>query len=158
MMEFRHISSDEWEIWKIQRLAALKEAPYAFRSKFAEWENAPEEQWRERLSIHGSFQLIVFLHGTAVGMVGGLPTDEPRTAELVSMQVAPAARGSGVGSALLAAIEGWARDAGVARLRLEVVKSNRSARDLYRRNGFVEVVDLKLSAEGLESVMMKELQ
>jgi len=78
------------KIWRDQRLAALKEAPV--RSKYAEWEYASKEHWCDLLSIRGSFQLIAFLHESAVGIVGGLPTDEAGTVELGSMWVAPAAR------------------------------------------------------------------
>jgi hypothetical protein len=84
MIKLRNIGSSEWELWKEQRLAALKEAPYAFHSKLAEWENMPEQRWRARLSILNACQLLAFLDGKAVGMVGGFLADEPEVVELVS--------------------------------------------------------------------------
>ncbi|KAI7969215.1 hypothetical protein EIK77_006120 [Talaromyces pinophilus] len=149
MIKLQKIGPSEWELWKEQRLAALKEAPYAFGSKLAEWEDVPEQRW----------------HGKAVGMVGGILADEPgaEVVDLVSLWVAPAARGHGVGDALIAAVEEWARGIGAARLRLEVVMHNRPARGLYVRNGFVVDVELghdelEQGGECVEQVMFKRLR
>ncbi|KAJ5558480.1 hypothetical protein N7535_008693 [Penicillium sp. DV-2018c] len=162
MIELRNIGPSEWELWKHERLAALAEAPHAFHSKLVEWENMPEERWRARLSIPGAYQVLAFLDGKAVGMAGGLLADEPEVVELVSMWVAPAARGRGVGDALIAAVEQWARGTGASRLRLEVVKHNNPARSLYIRNGFVDVEpehdELELGNGCFNRVMFKELR
>lgn len=53
--------------------------------------------------------------------------------------VAPAARGLGVGSALMAAIENEARMRGYAYVRLDVIDSNWRARALYQRLGYAAV-------------------
>lgn len=53
--------------------------------------------------------------------------------------VMPAARGRGVGTALLAAIERHAADKGLSRIRLDVIDTNPRARALYEREGFEEV-------------------
>lgn len=165
MIKLQNIGPSEWELWKEQRLAALKEAPYAFQSKLAEWEDVPEQKWRARLNIPNACQLLAFLDGKAVGMVGGflLADDEPEVvAELVSLWVSPAARGRGVGDALIAAVEEWARGIGAARLRLEVVMSNMPARSLYVRNGFVDVElgheELELGGGCFDQVMFKRLR
>lgn len=47
-------------------------------------------------------------------------------------------RGRGVGSALVAAAIGWARDQGLHKLCLEVFAHNTAAIALYRKSGFVE--------------------
>jgi RimJ/RimL family protein N-acetyltransferase len=47
-------------------------------------------------------------------------------------------RGHGVGSALLQAAIGWARDHGLHKLSLEVFTHNAAAIALYRRSGFIE--------------------
>jgi len=51
--------------------------------------------------------------------------------------VAPAARGHGVGTALLDATIAEARTRGYAEVRLDVIDSNPRARALYERVGFV---------------------
>ncbi|RAO67855.1 uncharacterized protein BHQ10_003867 [Talaromyces amestolkiae] len=162
MIKLRKVSPSDWELWKEQRLAALKEAPYAFHSKLAEWENVPDERWRARLSIPDACQFLAFLDGKAVGMVGGLPTEDPELVELVSLWVAPAARGHRVGDILIAAVEEWARGIGAARLRLEVAIQNRPAHSLYVRNGFVDVErehdESGLGGGSFDQVMLKQLQ
>lgn len=164
MIKLQNIGPSEWELWKEQRLAALKEAPYAFGSKLAEWEDVPEQRWRARLSIPNASQFLAFLDGKAVGMVGGILANEPgaEVVDLVSLWVAPAARGHGVGDALIAAVEEWARGIGAVRLRLEVVVHNRPARGLYVRNGFVDVElghdELEQGGGCVEQVMFKRLR
>lgn len=58
---------------------------------------------------------------------------------LHSLAVAERARGMGVGTALLAAVEAYAREHGFEAVVLEVVNTNPGARRLYERNGYVEV-------------------
>ncbi len=50
--------------------------------------------------------------------------------------VAPAAEGRGVGAALMAAAEDWARGRGFRLLTLHVFDGNRRARSLYERLGY----------------------
>jgi len=45
-------------------------------------------------------------------------------------------RGEGIGSALLAAVEAWARSLGILRVELLVWEFNTAARALYERRGF----------------------
>ena len=73
------------------------------------------------------------LRGFALARVAG---DE---AELLTIAVSPAARGLGLGGALLVAVETRAAAAGARRLFLEVAESNRPARALYQRAGYAAV-------------------
>jgi ribosomal protein S18 acetylase RimI-like enzyme len=57
-------------------------------------------------------------------------------AHLSVLAVDKAAEGQGVGSALLAASEQWARDRGSDRLTLSALVTNARARALYERRGF----------------------
>jgi len=56
----------------------------------------------------------------------------------IGMTVARDWRGRGVGSALLAAAIGWAREQGLHKLSLSVFPHNAAAIALYRKFGFVE--------------------
>ena len=58
--------------------------------------------------------------------------------------VAPVARGLGVGSALMAAIEDEARARGYAYVRLDVIDTNWRARALYERLGYMGVKTVPL--------------
>jgi GNAT superfamily N-acetyltransferase len=158
VIDVQAIGPDDWKLWRELRLAALSEAPYAFGSQLADWADAPEERWRERLSVPGAYQVIASIDGTPAGMAGGFPGDA--AAELVSMWVAPAGRGKGVGNALMAAIEDWARSLGATALKLSVVDGNDPAHNLYLRHGYVDTDELgDLMPDGVrrELVMRKPL-
>jgi GNAT superfamily N-acetyltransferase len=160
MIEINSVGPDDWKAWRELRLAALEEAPYAFGSQLADWVDAPEQRWRDRLSVPSAYQVIASLDGTPVGMAGGFLTDEPGTAELVSMWIAPPGRGQGVGDALMTTIETWARSADATILELSVADGNDPAHKLYLRNGFVDADKLgDLMADGVrrELVMHKSL-
>ncbi|MEV5963023.1 GNAT family N-acetyltransferase [Kribbella sp. NPDC051952] len=160
MIEINPVGPDDWKAWRELRLAALEEAPYAFGSQLADWIDAPEQRWRDRLSAPGAYQVIASLDGTPVGMAGGFLADEPGTAELVSMWIAPAGRGQGVGDALMTTIETWARGVSATVLELAVADGNDPAHKLYLRNGFTDTDKLgDLMPDGVrrELVMHKAL-
>ena len=139
VIEIRELTADDWATWRDLRLAALAEAPYAFGSRLADWQQAPEERWRDRLSIPASYNVLAELDGRPVGMASGIPAeDEPDAVELISMWVSPDARGRQVGDRLVAAIADWGRRVGAGRLVLAVAADNPCATALYHRHGFVE--------------------
>lgn len=82
----------------------------------------------------GAF-LIAARAGEAVGC-GAVRRIEPGTGEIKRMYVSPAARGAGVGRAVLAALEAEARALGLARLLLETGVRQPEAIALYERAGF----------------------
>jgi GNAT superfamily N-acetyltransferase len=140
IIELRHASADDWQVWRAVRLAALADAPGAFGSRLDEWADAPEDRWRNRLTIPGAIDLLAVDvdSGTAVGMATGTPaTDSCGRAELISMWVHPSARGNGVASALISAIARWAAENGSTTLALSVMNDNLAARQAYEQNGFV---------------------
>jgi putative acetyltransferase len=75
--------------------------------------------------------------------------------EVKSMWVDPAARGSGTGAALMAAVEALARAEGIAVLRLETGDTLHPAHRLYRRHGFRETGPFGDDREGPHSVFME---
>ena len=83
------------------------------------------------------FNVIVELDGRAVGMVSCTePVDGE--AELISMWVAPQARGRGVGQSLIEDVRKWATAQGARRLVLSVRTRNEPAIRLYTRSGFID--------------------
>ncbi|KAB1162323.1 N-acetyltransferase family protein [Micromonospora sp. DT46] len=162
MIETRVLTEGDWKTWRDLRLAALAEAPYAFGSQLADWQGDGdrEERWRGRLAIPGSYNVVATLDGHPVGMASGVPTDQDRVVELISMYVAPVGRGQSVGDLLVRAVEQWARLVGARTLRLAVAEGNRNAWALYRRNGFRDTGELgDLMPDGLrrEHIMAKGL-
>ncbi|HVL96633.1 MAG TPA: GNAT family N-acetyltransferase [Solirubrobacteraceae bacterium] len=70
---------------------------------------------------------------------GGVKRLGPDVAELKRMYVVPDRRGSGLGRALLAALEDAARDLGYARVRLDTGPQQPEAEALYRASGYREI-------------------
>ena len=64
-------------------------------------------------------------------------------ARLYSISVAPAARGKGLGAALLSACERCASSKGAKRMRLEVRSTNKSAHRLYDAAGYRVIARLE---------------
>jgi ribosomal protein S18 acetylase RimI-like enzyme len=77
--------------------------------------------------------------GVCVGFFGFSTFQARPLLNIHDLAVLPAARGAGVGSALLAAAEAHARAAGCCKLTLEVQDDNAPARSLYARFGFRDV-------------------
>lgn len=123
----------------LAKVEALAEAPYAFGSRLADWqgEGNRAERWRDRLPLHGSYNVVALLDEQPVGMASGVPADEPGVVELISMWVSPTARGRGVGDRLIQEVEKWARQGQAKVLRLCVMQGNEVAERLYQRCGFV---------------------
>ena len=80
--------------------------------------------------------------GTPLGFIHLTTADDyydaQPTAHVADIVVAREAAGRGVGSALMARAEQWAREQGFAMLTLNVFSANRRARDLYAKLGFAE--------------------
>lgn len=125
------------------RLRALRLDPDAFGSSYEREVAQPADGW-ERWAVESSTGGEVFLvvaesDGTFVGMAGGYtPSDEPLARRLFGMWVAPEARSAGIGFELTESVIGWSSEGGAEVLHLWVVESNRVARRLYERAGFVE--------------------
>jgi GNAT superfamily N-acetyltransferase len=137
MVVVRAATMEEWQVLRDIRLDALREAPDAFGSTYAEQAASVEADWRRRISRGGTFFAYVpEVNGTEpAGLVGGFQ-EKPGTVELVSLWVRPHARGLGVGEALVAAVIDWARTRNASSVHLWLTEANRHARVLYERCGF----------------------
>jgi ribosomal protein S18 acetylase RimI-like enzyme len=136
MVEVREIGPDDWLIMREVRLAALRDAPYAFGSTYAREAQFTEAEWRRRASRRNSFlACLPGLGTTPAGIAAGIE-DGPGAFELVSMWVRPQARDRMVGSALITAVVDWARARGASALHLWVTENNKPARLLYERCEF----------------------
>lgn len=136
--EVRTVAPGEWPLWRDLRLRALADAPEAFGSSLAEWEKADERRWRRRLE-EVPFNVVAVVDDVPIGQASGTAAGEDRRVELISMWVAPEARGAGVACALVDAVAEWARGAGAIEVRLSVRRANEHAIRLYERTGFVQV-------------------
>lgn len=84
-------------------------------------------------------RLVAVVDGALVGFLVA-HRGEPRRAQHradFTMAVLEAHHGCGIGTALLTALDDWARASGLARIELTVMADNRAALTLYERAGFV---------------------
>jgi len=142
----------------IRRLVAADAAPYralmldayanhpeAFTSSAAERSTLPLAWWEARLDPAPDPPMVVlgaFEQDLLVGTVGldfESRIKARHKALLIGMMVAPASRGRGIGHGLVLAALAQARlRPGVVLVQLTVTETNRQARTLYERCGFVE--------------------
>ena len=137
LITIREVAAEDWRAWRELRLDALRDAPDAFQTKLAEWqgEGDLERRWRDRLS-EVPFNVIADLDQKPAGMVSAVRQGDE--VELISMWVAPFARGCGVGDVLIEAVLGWPVIERPGRVVLCVMENNDHAAALYRRHGFVD--------------------
>lgn len=134
--EIRRVSPDEWRLWRDARLEALRDSPAAFGSRLDDWIDAPEQRWRDRLSLPGAHDVVAVDRTQVLGMMSVVPSGAPSTVTLISAWVAPRARGRRVAAALIDEVVGAARAAGASVVDLSVMPDNFTARRTYERAGF----------------------
>jgi ribosomal protein S18 acetylase RimI-like enzyme len=135
------LGSDDWRLWRELRLAALAEAPAAFGSTLSDWSGSgdTEERWRARLACV-ALNIVLTWNGEPAGMVSATTPGGAGAIELISMWVAPFARGHGVGDAAVRRVLAWAQiEHGGSPVVLSVKANNDPAIRLYRRHGFTDV-------------------
>jgi RimJ/RimL family protein N-acetyltransferase len=141
----RRIRPDEWEALKALRLSALADTPSAFGSTHAREAAFDDREWIERadLGSRGADRVTFVAEddgtGDFVGIVGGFrfPPDASHR-DLISMWTNPAARRTGIGRTLVAAVLDWAGP--TTDVHLWVTEGNDPAHRLYESMGF-EVTD-----------------
>jgi GNAT superfamily N-acetyltransferase len=118
------------------RLRALADSPEAFATTLEEAAARSLESWDLQLDQIATF--VAAAGGRDLGLVRGTRHDQLKdTGYLISLWVAPEARGQRIGAALVAAVVGWAKAQGLKRLVLDVGQQNTAALSLYARMGFV---------------------
>jgi ribosomal protein S18 acetylase RimI-like enzyme len=133
--EIVQLTPDDWQIYRELRLAALTQDAFAFGATFEREQRLEEADLRARLERRAMFAARV--NGDFIGLVGGVPSDEEHTADLISMWVAPEVRRRSIGHALVRAVLEWAGEQGFDHVKLWVTEGNQPAERLYARNGFV---------------------
>jgi ribosomal protein S18 acetylase RimI-like enzyme len=139
-VNLRKLCVDDWPLWRKLRLEALREAPYAFGSTLADWQGPrdTETRWRGRLS-DVPLNIVAEWQQMPAGMVSATAPDLDGSVELISMWVAPLARGRGIGDSLVHAVIQWAREQQASKVALAVFETNERALALYSRHGFVPI-------------------
>lgn len=135
----RRAHAEEWQALRALRLEALARAPHAFSSTLAHEQALSDNDWRARAALNAGDEKPCFVgeeDGALCGMAVGASGPAPDQAWLMGMYVVEAARGRGLGAALVEAVARWAIRRGNKMLILETNVDNPSAMALYVRCGF----------------------
>ena len=136
-MTIREVRPDEWQAWRALRLRALADTPDAFGETLERARTYDEATLRQLTAPRAdSTRLLAERDGVPVGMCVLVIAADQRAANLYAMWVAPEARGTGVGRALVEAALVWARGRAALEVTLHVTQD--PARRLYERCGFVD--------------------
>ena len=160
------LGSTDWQELRNTRLHALQESPHAFVATYAEETLLSRSYWRGR--IDSSIWTVAREGGQTIGLARlRTPEDKPLKVRYIeSVWVHPVHRCKGVVRSMMEDLELHALAAKVARLRLWVLDTNRSAADAYVKLGFSSELPeraqrtTKVSAAGTlvyERRMVKEL-
>ncbi|MFI7001985.1 GNAT family N-acetyltransferase [Nocardia sp. NPDC050175] len=134
-IDIRLLTADEWEVFRRIRLRTLTDSPQFFGSTLAEAQARTEADWRAALENRAQF--IASAEGAELGTVAGMSDPKRGGVHLISMWVAPEARGTGVADLLVRTVLDWAVAGGHNAVWLEFAEGNTVAERLYLRNGFV---------------------
>ncbi|HYQ11189.1 MAG TPA: GNAT family protein [Gaiellaceae bacterium] len=142
-MEYRIRSAEPSDAEQLTRLAAAVSAePQGWLISVAgEWRSAGDER-RYLKALRRYPHAAVFVaereDGTIVGRLSIGRDPHPASTHVadVGLMVASDARRQGVGTAMLRAAIGWAREAGVRKIELHVFPWNEAAIKLYEAFGF----------------------
>ena len=114
----------------LDALVALEQASF-------DHDRVSRAQFRRHLASDSAVVLVADARGRVLGAALLFLRRGTRAARLYSIAVAQAARGQGLGAALLEACEREARKRGCGAMRLEVRTDNAAAMGLYERRGYL---------------------
>ena len=138
-VDIRRVRTEDWQLVRCVRLAALADAPGAFGKTLAEEVALPDSHWQAATARNAvgetSCAFLALIEDVPCGYVVGV-LREPKHAELYALWVAANVRRRGTGLALTQAVAVWARERGAEHLSLKVIAANSGAVELYRRTGF----------------------
>lgn len=136
----RPIQPDEWRRWRETRLRMLRDDADFFSTRYDDMVREPDAMWCEWVAEAAAGEdktLFIAEDGDAwLGVVGAFVRINSLEVQLISMWVAPEARGRGVARDLIRAVATWTLGRGSARVVLFVQEANTPARQLYERAGF----------------------
>jgi ribosomal protein S18 acetylase RimI-like enzyme len=149
------LSPQDWRIFKVIRLEALRLEPAAFSSAYAETRTRPDESWRQWLETPRCLVLVALAGERPIGIVGaylGSEDGDASVAFVFGMYVNREYRRQGVGRRLLTSLMDLVLEfPEIAAIRLWVTEERDSARILYESVGFqvVSRESQKLLGDGL---------
>lgn len=158
MISVRRIRMGEGELFKQVRLAALKEAPYAFSSTYEGALKRSPESWQEQAdhSAQGGERatFLAFSYDKPVGVAALYQREsEPCIGELLQVWVAPEYRASAAAPLMNVVFE-WAEENGYRSIIAAAKRDNQRAIAFYLRCGFKQV---EADPQSPEEIMLEKL-
>lgn len=132
-MDIRRLRPGDGAVWKALSVEAMRLNPSAYICTAEDEEACPVAGFEEDLRAGR----VIFVAGDGLGLIS--TRLDGAVLWISSVYVRSAARGQGVGDALIAAARQAALEAGCVVMRLGVFGDNAPAVDLYARHGFREV-------------------
>jgi RimJ/RimL family protein N-acetyltransferase len=131
----------EIDLYKQVRLAALKDAPYAFETTYESAVQRSDETWRERAESgaqgNDGATFLVFSDDNPIGIAAIVRSQAQNDiGELMQVWVSPDHRGSRAAWDLMDAVFFWAKEHGFRRIIAGVTSVNARAITFYTRYGF----------------------
>lgn len=140
-LKIKVIKNQDWQVYRDTRLVALKDSPDAFGSTFEQASKIPDSGWQTRiqqLDLKTNLPLMAFVDAKPAGMIWStFHEQEPDTAYIYQMWVAPEFRGLGISRTLLSEAITWATKKRAGQVKLAVTLGDTPARKLYDSAGFV---------------------
>ncbi len=136
-MKIRCLTSEDWQIWKSFRLAALKDSPQSFASSYEEEVNWSDLDFQEGLNNNAIFG--AFMESKLIGSAGfyRLTLGKANHKGVIwGIYTHPDYRGRGVASALIGEIKIHASHLGLIQLHLTSILVNVASLKLYQKLGF----------------------
>ncbi|HEY4358011.1 MAG TPA: GNAT family N-acetyltransferase [Acidobacteriaceae bacterium] len=142
MAEIIRIAPANVSLYRQVRLQALQDSPSAFGNTHARESKLTESDWLGRAANLDGSSRIGFMaidDGQPCGLVACFRDEQDASrAQVISMWVVPAQRGTGLSWALLEAIRTWSKSCGTQTLQLMVTSNNDPAIRFYERYGFAK--------------------
>ena len=140
-LEIRRILAEEWPIFKRVRLAALKEAPYAFCSTYEQALQRNDKAWQDFVegSAAGDGRATIFAlsDGQPIGMgTVSVDREEEGTSEITQVWVDPNNRRRGVSRLVLKAMASWSKELSQTLLVAWIREGNESSKRFFLKEGF----------------------
>jgi RimJ/RimL family protein N-acetyltransferase len=159
LITVRRIQIGETDLYRQVRLAALKDAPYAFGTTYDSALQRSSEFWRERVdsTAHGTdgATFIAFSNDIPIGMATlSRINGQADVGELMQVWIAPEYRGTRAIWDLMDTVFGWASENNFRRIIAGVTKVNSSALKFYIKYGF-SILD-ESSANDSEGVYLRK--
>jgi ribosomal protein S18 acetylase RimI-like enzyme len=137
LKRLEQIAAQNAMVFKATRLAALRDAPTAFESKYEDELLLTDEEWIERAVKWDGIRFLAKEDGCYCGIAAGvLDYRDSSRAYLLSMWVAPTHRQKGIGRMLVTAVQEWANSVDAGSLVLDVTSNNSTAIAFYQSLSF----------------------